>query len=158
MPTPTLDAIDKRILDNLQRAGRLTNLELADRIGLSPSPCLRRVRMLETEDVIEGYGARLNRENVGLGLMAFIGVNVEGHGDAGATFRAAVTQMPEVVACYIVSGDDDFLLQVVVPSLADYRAFTLDRLLKVPGIKNIRSSFVIDTVKENAPLPLAHLR
>src|SRR5665213_1422000 len=106
MPVPKLDAIDRRILDQLQRDGRLTNLELAERIGLSPSPCLRRVRILEALGVIEAYAARLSRAKVGLGLTVFIAMNLERHGDAEAsTFRDLMTAMPEVVACHITSGE-----------------------------------------------------
>lgn len=155
VPTWTLDAIDRRILSELQREGRLTNLELAERVALSPSPCLRRVRRLEEEGMIESYGARLNRQKVGLGLTAFISVNMERNRDLDALkFREAVMLMPEVISCYITSGDHDFLLQVVVADLAEYRRFALDTLPKVPGVKGIHSSFAIDIVKENVPLPL----
>lgn len=158
MPTTTLDAIDRRILDNLQRAGRLTNLELAERVGLSPSPCLRRVRALEGGGVIESFGARLNRQKLGLGLTVFITLNLERHNDTEtALFRERISAMPEVVSCHITSGEHDFLLQVVVPSLEEYRRFSLDRLIKVPGIKDIRSSFAIDTIKDSGVLPLRHL-
>lgn len=154
---PPLDAIDRRILATLQSEGRLSNIELADRVGLSPSPCLRRVRRLEDAGMIEGYGARLNREKVGLGLTVFITVNMERNRDVDATkFREAVFLMPEVVSCYITSGDHDFLLQVVVPDLAEYRRFALERLPKVPGVQSIHSSFAIDVIKENVPLPLKH--
>jgi Lrp/AsnC family leucine-responsive transcriptional regulator len=155
MPSLPLDAIDRRILAALQSYGRLTNLELAERVGLSPSPCLRRVRRLEGSGMIEGYGARLNREKVGLGLTVFIAVNMERNRDVDAArFREAVFLMPEVVSCYITSGDHDFLLQVVVSDLIEYRRFALERLPKVPGVQSIRSSFAIDVVKENVPLPL----
>lgn len=155
MPNWELDAIDRRILVALQSEGRLTNLELADRVGLSPSPCLRRVRRLEEEGMIEGYGARLNRQKIGLGLTVFITVNMERNRDVDAAkFRDAVLAMPEVVSCYITSGDHDFLLQVVIPDLTEYRRFALDKLPKVPGVQSIHSSFAIDVVKENVPLPL----
>ena len=155
MPTVTLDAIDRRILSELQSEGRLTNLELAERVSLSPSPCLRRVRRLEEEGMIEGYGARLNRSKVGLGLTAFITVTMERNRDVDASkFRDAVMAMPEVISCYITSGDHDFLLQVVVADLTEYRRFALDTLPKVPGVKSIHSSFAIDVIKDNVPLPL----
>jgi Lrp/AsnC family leucine-responsive transcriptional regulator len=137
----------------------MTNLELADRIGISPSPCLRRLRQLESSRVIKRYAARLDREKVGLGLSVFIAVKVKNHGDAEAKrFREAVSAMPEVVACFITSGVQDFLLEVVVPDLAEYRRFVLDRLLKTPGVQDIQSSFVIDTIKDDAPLPLRHVK
>jgi Lrp/AsnC family leucine-responsive transcriptional regulator len=158
MPIEDLDAIDRRILENLQRDGRLTNLDLAERVGLSPSPCLRRVRRLEAEGLIESYGARLDRKKVGLGLTAFVSVNIERHAAAEAeVLRNAMMAMPEVIACYITSGEFDFLLHVVVPDLDEYRRFSLEGLVKLKGLKDFRSSFVIDTVKENAPLPLRHL-
>jgi Lrp/AsnC family leucine-responsive transcriptional regulator len=150
-----LDNIDRRILAALQADGRLTNLELAERIGLSPSPCLRRVRRLEDSGMIEGYGARLNRQKVGLGLTVFITVSMERNRDIDATkFREAVFLMPEVISCYITSGDHDFLLEVVVPDLIEYRRFAMEKLPKVPGVQSIHSSFAIDVIKDNVPLPL----
>jgi Lrp/AsnC family transcriptional regulator, leucine-responsive regulatory protein len=155
MPRSTLDAIDRRILATLQLEGRLTNIDLAERVGLSPSPCLRRVRHLEDTGLIEGYGARLNRQKVGLDLTVFITVNMERNRDVDANkFREAMLLMSEVVSCYITSGDHDFLLQVVVADLTEYRRFALEKLPKVPGVQSIRSSFAIDVVKENVPLPL----
>ncbi len=159
MPIESLDAIDRRILENLQRDGRLTNLELADRVGLSPSPCSRRVHRMEVEGLIESYGARLNRKLIGLGLTALILLRLERHSPAEADqVREAVLAMPEVIACYITTGEFDLMLQVVVPDLEEYRNFTLERLIQVGGIKDMRSSIVIETVKENAPMPLRHLR
>lgn len=159
MPEPKLDAIDRRILEQLQRNGRLTNLELAERVGLSPSPCLRRVRILEEAGVIEGYGARLNRRKVGLGLTIFIAMNLDRHGEVDVqSFRDMIAALPEIVACHVTSGEYDFLLQVVVADLEEYREFSLNRLLKIPGVKDIRSSFAIDRVKDDETLPLHHLR
>ena len=158
MPTWILDAIDRRILTVLQGEGRLTNVELAERVGLSPSPCLRRVRRLESVGVIEGYGARLNRQKVGLGLTAFVSVSMERQRDIDATkFRSAILAMPEVVSCHSTSGDHDFLLQIVVPGLVEYRQFALEELPRVPGVQSIHSSFAIDIVKDNVPLPLRHV-
>lgn len=158
MPNPTLDAIDRRILEVLQRDARISNVDLAAEVGLSPSPCLRRVRLLEEAGVIESYGAALRRKAVGLGLTVFVGVKVERHRDAdAAAFRAAVVERPEVVSCHLVSGDSDFLLQVVLPDLAAYERLLLDVLLKLPGVSDIRSNFAIQTVKSPGPLPLGHL-
>jgi len=158
MAQVTLDAIDRRILDNLQRNGRLTNLELADRVGLSPSPCLRRVRALEEAGIIEGYAAVLNRKKLGLGMTVFILMKREWQSDAeAAAFREQVTAMPEVVACHTTSGEHDFMIQAVVADLEAYRRFALERLMRMSGVKDIRSSFAIETVKENGPLPLRHL-
>src|SRR5687768_9572441 len=153
-----LDAIDRRILTALQRDARISNVDLAAEVGLSPSPCLRRVRMLEEAGVIKGYRAALGRKAVGLGLTVFVGVKVERHRDAEASaFLAAVAERPEVVSCHLVSGDSDFLLQVVLPDLAAYEALLLDTLLKLPGVQDIRSNFAIRTVKSAGPLPLDHL-
>jgi len=154
-----LDAIDRRILLALQRDGRLTNVELADEVGLSPSPCLRRVRLLEGAGVIRGYHATLDRAGVGLGLTIFVSIKVERHHDQQANaFREAVVALPEVISCHLVSGEADFLLQVVVPDLAAYERFLLGTLLKLPGVADIRSNFAIQTVKAESPLPLSHLQ
>jgi Lrp/AsnC family leucine-responsive transcriptional regulator len=158
MPKLKLDAIDRRILSALQRDARLTNVELAEEVGLSPSPCLRRVRMLEEAGVIAGYHAELGRPEIGLGLTVFVGIKVERHHDKEATaFREAVSQLPEVVSCHLVSGETDFLVQVVVPDLAAYQSLLLDKLLKLPFVKDIKSNFAIQTVKARAALPLRHL-
>jgi Lrp/AsnC family transcriptional regulator, leucine-responsive regulatory protein len=152
------DAIDARILAALQADGRLSNVELAERVGLSPSPCLRRVKLLEESGVIEGYRARLGRAKLGLGLTVFVGIKVDGHRDANANaLQETMRRLPEVVACHLVSGEADFLLEVVVPDLAHYETFLVGTLLKMPMVKDIRSNFAIRTVKANAPLPLGHL-
>jgi Lrp/AsnC family transcriptional regulator, leucine-responsive regulatory protein len=152
----TFDAIDIRILQALQENGRQTNLELANRIGLSPSPCLRRVRRLEEDGVIAGYAALINRERVGLGVMAFVRVNIERHRETDADrFMKQVGSLKEVISVYITSGESDFLLQVVVADLDEYRKFALEKLIRISGVKDITSSFVIGTVKEVKSLPLA---
>jgi Lrp/AsnC family transcriptional regulator, leucine-responsive regulatory protein len=153
-----LDAIDVRILRALQADGRLTNVELAEKVGLSPSPCLRRVRMLERAGVIRGYHAALDRGGLGLGLTVFVGVKVAHHHEERATaFWDAVQTLPEVVSCHLVSGEADFLLQVVVPDLASYERFLIGTLLKLPGVSDVRSNFAIKSIKAQAPLPLGHL-
>jgi Lrp/AsnC family leucine-responsive transcriptional regulator len=153
-----LDAIDARILAALQQDGRLSNVDLGGRVGLSPSPCLRRVKQLEEAGVIEGYRANLSRAKLGLGLTVFVGVKVDGHRDVNAdALQETMRRLPEVVACHLVSGEADFLLEVVVPDLAHYEQFLVGTLLKMPMIKDIRSNFAIRTVKERAPLPLGHL-
>lgn len=158
MPSMNLDAIDRKILAALQRDGRLSNVELAEEVGLSPSPCLRRVRLLEKAGIISGYHATLDRAGLGLGLTIFVGVKVERHHEEEATaFREAVMALPEVVSCHLVSGEADFLLQVVVPDLAAYERLLLGTLLKLPAVNDIRSNFAIQTVKDRAPLPLDHL-
>lgn len=158
MPTPDLDAIDRRMLEALQADGRLSNVELADRVGLSPSPCLRRLKRLEKDGVIAGYRASLDREQIGLGLTVFMEMKVDGHRDANATaIQEALRKMPEVVACHLVSGEADFLVEVAVPDLKRYEELLLGRILKLPMVKDIRSNFAIRTVKAASPLPLAHL-
>ena len=153
------DRTDRRILDILQTDGRITNLELAERINLSPTPCLRRLRLLEEAEVVLGYRAVLNREAVGLELTVFVFASLERHAAADAAgIRKALAALPEVVDCHVISGEFDLLLRVLVPSLTEYRRFSLERLLKVPGIRDIRTSVVIDTIVENRPLPLAHIR
>src|SRR5258707_7050153 len=119
MPKIELDAIDGRILAALQADGRLSNLELADRVGLSASPCLRRVRRLERDGYIEGYRAMLRREHIGLGLTVFLGVKIDGHANARAvSFEEAVVAMPEGIACHTGSGESDYLLAVPVDQIA----------------------------------------
>ncbi|WBG63616.1 Lrp/AsnC family transcriptional regulator [Pseudomonas citronellolis] len=158
MPNHKLDAYDHRILAALQRDGRLSNVQLAEAIGLSPSPCLRRVRLLEEAGVIRRYGADLDRDQVGLGLTVFVGIKVERHHEEQAeAFRRAVVDLPEVISVHLVSGESDFLLQVVVPDLRAYEHFLTGTLLKLPGVSDIRSNFAISILKESAPLPLQHL-
>ncbi|AMO74593.1 MULTISPECIES: Lrp/AsnC family transcriptional regulator [Pseudomonas] len=158
MPNHKLDAYDHRILAALQRDGRLSNVQLAEAIGLSPSPCLRRVRLLEEAGVIRRYGADLDRDQIGLGLTVFVGIKVERHHEEQAeAFRRAVVDLPEVISVHLVSGEADFLLQVVVPDLRAYEHFLTGTLLKLPGVSDIRSNFAISTLKESAPLPLQHL-
>lgn len=159
MPRVDLDAIDRRIIAELQADGRLSNVELADKVGLSPSPCLRRVKRLEQHGYIEGYRAALRRDRVGLGFSVFLGVKIDGHAnDRALAFEKAVVDMPEVVACHLVSGDADYLLEVVVPELADYQRFLVGKLLNLPIVREVRSNIAIQTLKAGAPLPLGHLR
>lgn len=158
MPKHRLDATDRRILAALQRDARLTNVQLAEEVNLSPSPCLRRVRMLEESGVIRGYHAGLDRRQIGLGLTVFVGIKVQRHHEEQAdAFRRAIQAIPEVVSAHLVSGESDFLLQVVVPDLAAYEAFLTGTLLRLPWVSDIRSNFAIQTVKDNGPLPLDHL-
>ena len=153
-----LDAIDCRIVATLQADGRLSNIELAARVGLSPSPCLRRVKRLERDGYIDAYRAVLQRERIGLGLSVFVGVKIEGHAnDQALAFEKAVLAMPEVVAFHLVSGEVDYFLEVVVPDLEHYRQFLITKLLELPIVREVRSNIAIQTLKAGAPLPLAHL-
>jgi Lrp/AsnC family leucine-responsive transcriptional regulator len=158
MPNLELDAIDRRIIATLQDDGRLSNVELADRVGLSPSPCLRRVKRLEREGYIEAYRAVLQRNRVGLGFTVFVGVKIEAHAnDRAEAFEKAIGTMPEIVSCHMVSGDADYLLEVVVPDLEHYQRFLVGRLLTLPIVGEVRSNIAIQTLKAGAPLPLDHL-
>ena len=158
MPKHDLDTIDCRIVAELQSDGRLSNVELADKVGLSPSPCLRRVKRLERDGYIEGYRATLRRDRVGLGFSVFIGVKIDGHAnERAAAFEKAVLEMPEVIACHLVSGESDYFLEVVVPDLRDYQRFLVGELLNLPIVREVRSNIAIQTLKAGAPLPLAHL-
>ena len=154
MPKAPLDGIDRRILAALQMDGRLTNVELADRIGLSPSPCLRRLKRLEQAGVIRGYRAVLDRRAVGLGLTVFVGIKVGKHSRDNAEMLNAALAAPEVVACHMVSGEADFLAEVVVPDLDAYERLLTDRLLTLPMIEEIRSNFALRTIKTDGPLAL----
>jgi Lrp/AsnC family leucine-responsive transcriptional regulator len=159
MPIGDLDPIDCRIVAALQEDGRLTNIDLADRVGLSPSPCLRRVKRLERDGYIEAYRAVLRRERVGLGFSVFVGVKIDGHAnDKALAFEKAVVAMPEIVACHLVSGDADYFLEIVVPDLDHYRRFLVEKLLELPIVREVRSNIAIQTLKAGAPLPLSHLR
>jgi Lrp/AsnC family leucine-responsive transcriptional regulator len=159
MPKATLDTIDTKIIAALQADGRLSNTQLAEQIGLSPSPCLRRVKRLEREGFIEAYRAVLQRDHIGLGFTAFVQVKIAEHADPRAdALQDAIIAMPEVVACHMVSGDSDYLLEVVVPDRESYQAFLVDKLLSLPIIKEVRSNIAIQPLKTAAPLPLAHLQ
>jgi Lrp/AsnC family leucine-responsive transcriptional regulator len=153
-----LDAFDRKIIAALQADGRLANVDLAEKIGLSPSPCLRRVKRLEHEGYIDTYRASLDRAKVGLGFTVFVGGRIESHAnDRAGGFEDTVLAMPEVIACHMVSGTMDYLLEVVVPSLAHYQKFLIGRLLALPIVREVQSSIAISTLKAGAPLPLDHL-
>jgi Lrp/AsnC family leucine-responsive transcriptional regulator len=158
VPTNHLDDFDLRILAELQKDGRISNADLADRIGLSPTPCLRRVKTLEKEGYIQGYRAELAPSNIGLGLTVMVGVRIAVHREEQTSaIQEAFKALPEVIASHLVSGETDYLLEVVVPDLQAYERFLVGKLLKFPEIKDVRSSFVIRTVKNRAPFPLDHL-
>ena len=158
MPNTELDAFDRRIIAALQEDGRLTNVELAGSIGLSPSPCLRRVKRLEREGYIDGYRAILQRKRIGLGFTVFLGVNIGGQADEEALeFEKAVAAMPEIIACHMISGEADYLLEVVVPDLEHYERFLVGKLLGFSIVKEVKSNIAIQTVKAASPLSLDHL-
>lgn len=153
-----LDRIDLKILSLLQQDGRLSNVELAERVALSPTPCLRRVKRLEDEGVIAFYRAELDRRQLGLGVTAFVCINIGDHGPkATELFLSAVEAIDEIVTCHVLSGQFDFLLEVVTPTLDLYASVMLDRLGGLPGVSALQTSFALRTVKGARRLPLAHL-
>lgn len=155
MASIELDRIDLRILDVLQQEGRLSNQEVAERVALSPSPCLRRIRRLEQAGVIRRYVALIEPEAVGLGLLAYVSVKLEKHGRMPVEdFAARVQGWPEVSACYAMTGEMDFLLRVHVGDLQHYSRFVMDQLLRQPGVVDVKSSFALACIKETTALPL----
>ena len=155
MPAAHLDRTDLLLLAELQQSGRQTNAELAERVHLSASACLRRVQRLEREGVIAGYRAEVDPDRIGLGLHAFVRVQLTRHdAEAVAAFAGFVNDWDEVVACHALTGDMDYLLQVVVRDLEHFSRFLLDRLLNQTGVADVNSSFVLRTVKAFRGLPL----
>jgi Lrp/AsnC family leucine-responsive transcriptional regulator len=154
-PTPALDALDRRLLAALQEDGRLSATELADRIGLTTSPCLRRLRSLEEAGVIRGYSAVLDQVKLGFPVSVFVSIKLERqHEDAMQRFETAVRRCPEVLECYLMTGPRDYLLRVVARDLADYERFVKETLTRFDGIANIESSFALGQVKHSNALPL----
>lgn len=150
-----LDTIDHRILEHLQGNARISNVDLANQVGISASPCWRRVRELEERGVISGYVALVNAAAVGLPVSVFVQVTLEKQIEpALEEFEAAVTQWPEVMECYLMTGDADYLLRVVVSDLPTYEAFLKEHLTRIPCIANIKSSFALKQVKYRTSLPL----
>jgi Lrp/AsnC family leucine-responsive transcriptional regulator len=155
MAATDLDRTDLLLLAELQRSGRQTNAELAERVHLSPSACLRRVQRLEREGVIAGYRAEVDPERVGIGLQAFVRVQLARHdAEAVAAFARQVNAWDEVVACHALTGDMDYLLQVAVVDLDHFSRFLLDRLLGQAGGADVNSSFVLRTVKAFRGMPM----
>ena len=155
---PPLDLIDRKIVAELMRDATLPIAQIAEKVGLSQTPCWKRIQKLEAAGVLTGRVAIADPAKLGLGLTVFVGIKVERHHERDAAeFRKEVSALPEVIAAHLVSGESDFLLQVVVPDLRGYERFLLDTLLKLPGVKDIRSNFAIQTVKPQSPLPLDHL-
>lgn len=156
MTLPELDRIDLLLLATLQNEGRLPNAELAERVHLSASACLRRVQRLERDGVIAGYRAQVDPERLGLGLQAFVRVQLTRHDAASvATFAERVNGWDEVVACHALTGDMDYLLHVVVRDLEHFSRLLLDRLLSDDSVADVNSSFVLRTVKAFGGMPLS---
>jgi DNA-binding Lrp family transcriptional regulator len=155
---PPLDRFDVAILRELQADARLTNTELAARIGLSAAPTWRRVKWLEEQGYITGYRAELDRRRVGLGVLAFVRIDAErNNAEATRALEDAIRALPEVVACHYISGAGTFELQVVATDLDAYSRFARDRLFKLPNVKDLHTSFSLGEVKAGAVLPLGHL-
>ena len=154
----TLDKTDLKILQALQNSGRLTNVELAERVALSPSPCLRRLKQLEEAGVIRGYAALLNPDAVQLGLQVFIRVSVDKSSHSRDGFAGSVQQWPEVLSCFALTGETDYLLHTFFTDMNAFSHFVLDTLLSHPGVQDAQSSFVLKEIKNTTALPLSHLQ
>jgi Lrp/AsnC family leucine-responsive transcriptional regulator len=157
--TLSLDKIDKHILALMQSNGRISNLELSDKVGLSPTPCSRRVKRLEDSGLIDGHVTLLNKEALGLNLTAIIGISMDRHTpDRFEQFEKAIVDMPEVIECSIVTGQTaDFLLKVVVKDMQHYEKFLLGNLTRLTGVTGVHSSFVLRHVVKKTALPLNQL-
>ena len=155
MPPDELDAVDVRILAELQDDAKLTNVELAGRVHLSPSPCLARVRSLEARGVIDRYVTLLNPHVLGLNVSVFISISLDKQTKTALDeFESAVLERPEVMECYLMSGDADYLLRVVVRDVQELERFIVDKLSPIAVVANIRSSFALKQVKYKTALPL----
>ena len=150
-----LDAVDLRILDALQDDGSLSNVELARRVHLSPSPCLARVKALEASGVISRYVALANAAALGLGLNVFISISLKAQNkDSLADFERRIAEQQEVMECYLMTGDSDYLIRVAVADMAALERFILEQLTSIPGIEKIRASFALKQVRYKTALPL----
>ncbi|NUU66602.1 Lrp/AsnC family transcriptional regulator [Enterobacteriaceae bacterium BIT-l23] len=153
-----LSSTEIKILRLLQDDARVTNQELADKAGMSASPCWRKVRKLEEDEVIQGYRAVLNRRKLGLGVMVFVRVAIDSHSEVEARkFEEQVMALEDVVACYSIGADADFLLQVVAPDLDSYADFAMSVVRRLPGIKEMQSMFVLKEIKPFVAWPIKRL-
>ena len=149
-----MDEKDRQIIRMLQRDGRMSNQDLSDAVHLSPSPCLRRLRNLEKQGVIQGYSARVDARAYGLPITAFVRIRLERHDEATVrTFERAVSRMDEVLECHVMTGQTDYQLRVVIGSLEDYESFIRGRLQRIGGIGSIDTSFAYGTVKDSRVFP-----
>ncbi len=154
-----LDRTDRRILEVMQRNGRISNLELAEQVGLSPTPCSRRVRRLEESGLIRGHVTLLDQSRLGLKLTAYIGISMDRHTpDRFEAFEAEVRAYPEVMECSVVTGQSsDYLLRAVLPDMEYYERFLLGKLTRIPGVTGVHSSFELRRVIQRTALPLEHI-
>jgi DNA-binding Lrp family transcriptional regulator len=158
MPITRLDKTDYRILNKLQNNARLSNTELADAVGLSPSPCLRRVKQLEAEGVIKRYVGIVDPKSVGLPISIFVSVSLHSQQRGGLEdFEQRIQSYPELMECYLMTGSADYLLRVVVPDLESYERFLAEKLTRIPGVANIQSSFALKQVVYRTELPFGDL-
>jgi DNA-binding Lrp family transcriptional regulator len=152
---PTDDPVKRRIMVELQADGRLTNQELAERVGVSPSPCWRRVKELEEQGVIRRYAALLDPEKAGVPECVFTLINLEMHNrESLAAFEQAVKDRPEILECYAITGDADFILKIHVPNIRAYNRLLNEVIFRIPGLKHVKSSFTLREVKYDTALPL----
>tara|TARA_R110000868_G_scaffold32377_2_gene117722 strand:+ start:1450 stop:1944 length:495 start_codon:yes stop_codon:yes gene_type:complete len=150
-----LDRLDRRILQELQQDGRISYVDLAERVGLSSTPCIERVKRLEKDGYIEGYYARLNPALLGYGMLVFVEISLSYQSpDAFQKFNKAVGSLPYLLECHLVSGDADYLIKARINDMSEYRALLGDMLLTLPGVKNSKSYIVMEEVKETAQLPV----
>jgi len=150
-----LDQIDHNILRHLQEDARMTNADLAEKVGLSPTPCLRRLRRLESEGIIKGYHAELNREALGVNVTVIILVKLEKEDDQTLReFEAQIRKRPEVMECYLVTGKFDYFIRVVIPSLSAYEVFLSETILRMPKVATVESSFTLREVERKVVMPL----
>ncbi|ATM94626.1 AsnC family transcriptional regulator [Yersinia frederiksenii] len=155
MPSSLIAPADIKILKQLQRSGRMTNQELADKVGMATSPCWRRVKQLEESGIITGYQANIDRRKIGLGILAFIRVKIDSHSEEESKlFEMQVGALKPVIACYAVAGDADFLLQVVAEDLDSFSTFAMSVIRRLSGIKEMQTTFVLREVKPLDNLPL----
>lgn len=155
MPNIELDAVDRRILGVMQEDARISNVDLAERVGISPSPCWRRVKALEEAGIIQRHVTLVDPAAVGLPVSVFVQVTLERQIEAALeTFERTVLERPEVMECYLMTGDSDYLLRVVVADLAAYERFLMDHLTRINGVASINSSFALKQVKYRTALPV----
>ena len=155
----SIDKFDLAILNELQTDGRITNADLAQRVGLSAAPCWRRVRALEESGLIKGYHAEIDRRKIGLGVLAFVRLDTDrATGDVTRKLEETIRQMPEVISCHYISGTGMFELQVVAEDLDGFSRFALNSLMHLPNVKDLHTSFSLGEVKASRALPLGHLR
>ena len=153
-----MNIIDRKILTALQQNARISNVDLANRVGLSPSPCLRRVKMLEENGVIQKYVCLLNQRVAGFPVSVFVNVTLERQVESALEeFESAIAKRPEVMECYLMTGDADYLLRVVTIDLASYERFLVNHLTRIPGVSSIKSSFSLKQVSYRTALPLDYL-